>query len=185
MLGATAPPPRPSVGYPPPPPPPPHASSKRHTGLVVGVIAGLMGAVAGYWAMTVLTGGYDFPDQIGGVELTQSGDASDILPWFQGTDVEAEMGVYGSPAAPSYALVVIDVSAETDPQLVWQQVSAQPGFHRVSTGEDIVCGTNPVEPSTGSCMWMEGELLVELDALGMPAGDLDGTAAQVYAATAL
>ena len=190
MLGASAPPARPAVGYIPPPPPPLTTSSGSPVRVVAWILAGLLGAVGAWWGMDRLRGGYDFPQEIAGVGFVESGEAGHMIPWAQATNTDVEVGLYGSSLAPEYMLAVIELPEERSPDAVWSAISTMsddPSDLR-TMGPDgqparFVCGSNPQLPSSGACVWMEGDLIVELDAPNLTSAELRPTAHQVFQET--
>jgi hypothetical protein len=157
--------------------------------VLVTVTSLVAGAVGGRWTLDVMLGGsYQFPDSIGGVERTHVADAAD-LPLIGGLGLEGEVGIYGPGVAPEFALVVIEVPPGTDMNAAWERIQtwSDPAAGRRTRKtlgpSQFTCTPNPLQPMSGSCMWVDQHRIVELDALSQSAEELRPLALTVQAET--
>jgi hypothetical protein len=155
--------------------------------VVVTVTALVVGSLGGWWALDrMLGGGYPFPDSIDGVARTHVGDAAE-LPLVGASGVEGEVGIYGSGVTPDFAMVVIDVPEGTDMTAAWEEIpmviaeqGGRPRNRKAPSAQQFVCGPNPMQPEMGACLWLDGNRIVELDALTRTAEELRPIGMQVY-----
>jgi hypothetical protein len=149
----------------------------------VGIAVTLLGALGGWWAVDRFFGsGYDFPEAIAGVELTEAGDASQ-LPMVAPSGLEGEVAVYGPPMTPDYALLVLtlpggDIDRYWEATADFWEVDEGPG--KAGTAR-FFCTDNPVLDSGSMCAWVIDELLIELDAPFLPVSQLRPTAVELHA----
>ena len=145
----------------------------------------LVGGLGGWWAVGSFTGGYDFPSEIGGVGLTQTGDAQD-LPAIRATGMTGEVAIYGPPATPDYALVVLDLPKGTDPAIMWERFGMSFDPRTAVVPKDLPstsrfrCGPNPAFDSGSMCLWMKGDYIYELDAPFSSAAEIKPTAYRLF-----
>lgn len=145
----------------------------------------VIGGVTGWWAVDRLVGGYEFPGQIEGVNLTHTGDAQD-LPMVRPTGMTGEVGYYGPPVTADYIFVVLDLPEGADPNIMWERYGTllNPQGAVVTKGlpstARFVCLPNPLLNSSGSCLWMKGRTLYELDAPFSSVDELQPIAYSVF-----
>lgn len=163
-------------------PPPPQGPAKRGSSpKVVRAIVSLVAAIAGYFGVQYLMGpSLSLPDTLAGHERLSDPESQRFERYTAEEGdrygIDAEGGVYGSPLAPEFFVILVDAAAaETTDQLfdalvmgfsqagaVVDEADARSGTRR---GSDYRCvGAVAGTETAVACMWRdEGNVGIVLD----------------------
>ena len=179
---------RPGTLPPPPgswiPPMPQEARTRGASSKLAGAIVSIVAAAAGYFGVQYLMGaGIQLPDTLAGAERLTDAESKRFEDFTadegERYHIEAEGGVYGSPMAPEFFVILVEGSAvETTDQLFdalvmgFSQAGAAVNESDVRSGtrggSDYRCVAATAGPQTATaCMWRDDDsvgIVLELSA---------------------
>jgi hypothetical protein len=162
--------------------------SARETGLrwLVRGLVFVAAAAAGYVGYQWLFGGFPFPDEVAGQGRMESAQARDIQEYLAEAGdligLEYEAAFYGDGPLPRFVMHAVVLPDGRNGRQVWKELDTAAGGvmdpYPVAPGADVGCA----DASTGEgalCVWVQDDVLVELDGLGLSAAELEPLADQV------
>lgn len=174
----------------PPAPPPLHPAPTTGGTAVSWVVRGVVlvvAAVGGWLAVDWFLNRSPFPEEIAGQPRIESEEARDVQEFLQSAaemlDLEMESAFYGR-GMPSFMMLTITLPEGTTADQLWAQLDAasadvmQP--YPIPDGSDFGCA--PGAQGFGAmCVWVEDDLLVEVDGLSSSVEELETIARDLRA----